>query len=292
MGAVMKLFGATAAVVVLIATPVQAELARKPLEVQSAFGADEAVKGQDYVRVAMTAPMADLVKAATPTNPAAMLEYGLALQLGRPSAASGLGRADKEKLKRGFRQMIDAYLNPTDKFDGVKFNEDSMLDTPDFWITLAEHIGRPKPHVDNAIVMADAQAMIPPGMAPTASAMTYMPDDQQAEEYNLGQDLVLDRQVVNASWACAQSARSFARLKKVQLLDVSETRMTPEQFAVAKGQLVDVYLTSYREGVLSCGSRDFFFSAADVASANLGKLGTLKEDPSAKLAVLPEVTDQ
>jgi hypothetical protein len=288
----LKRFVATACVATsLVAVSARAEPPRKPLEVQSSFGADDAVKGQAYIRIAMAAPMPDLAKAATATNPTAMLEYGLALQLGRPSASAMIDRGETEKLKRGFRAMIDAYLNSADRFDGVKFNEDSMLDHPDFWIALAEHIGRPKQHVDNAIIAADAQAMIPPGMGLTASAPTYMPDDQQSEEFNLGQDLILDRQVVNAAWACAQSARSFARLKKVQLLDVSATRMTPEQFADAKTGLIDVYRVSYQEGVLACGARDFFFQVADIAAANLGKLGALKEDPNATLASLPAVPE-
>lgn len=293
----LKLVGATSVCVALLmstgghAAPAPAPV-RRPLEVQSLFGADDAVKGQAYVKVAMTAPMLDLVNQATVTNPQAMLEYGLALELGRPSASSSLKKGERDKLKRGFNAMVNAYLTPQDKFAGVTFHEDSMLDVPDFWITLAEHIGRPKEHIDRDIVIAGAQAEIPMGMAPTASAPTYIPDDQQSDEFNLSSDLVLDREVVNAAWTCAQSARSFARLKKVQLLDISETKLTPAQFASALPTVIDFYRASYNEGVLSCGTSDFFFQVADVASANLGKLGELKEDANARLAPLEDKTNQ
>lgn len=282
----LKFISATAFATILLATSAHAATQHKELEVQSSFEVADALKGQDYLKVAMTAPMLDLLKSAQVTNPTAMLEYGLALELGRPSASQALGPEDKEKLKRGYRGMLDMYLNSGDKFSGVKFDEDSMLDVPDFWITLAEHIGRPKQRIDMSVIDATG-GNAPPGMA-SSTMMTYIPDDQQTQEFNLGHDLVLNRQVVNASWACAQSAQSFAKLKKTQLLDVSETKLTPTQFANAMSRVIADYRTAYQEGVLACGSRDFFFQAADTASANLGKLGALKEDPNAKLAPLAD----
>ncbi len=287
----LKFIGTTAFATLLLATAAHAATAHKELEVQSSFEVADALKGQDYLKVAMNAPMLDLLKSAQVTNPQAMLEYGLALELGRPSASGALDKDDKEKLKRGYRGMLDMYLNSGDKFSGVKFDEDSMLDVPDFWITLAEHIGRPKDRVDMSVIDASGAGNTPPGMA-SSTLMTYIPDDQQTQEFNLGHDLVLNRQVVNASWACAQSAQSFAKLKKTQVLDISETKLTPAQFASAMTRVVADYRTAYQEGVLACGSRDFFFKAADIASGNLGKLGALKEDPNLKPAPLADGSAQ
>ncbi len=251
----------------------------------SSFDAADALKGQDYLNAAMAGEMPDLLRRAQVTSPDIMLEYGLALEMGRPSASAALSSDDKEKLKRGYRAMLDLYLTSGDKFSGVKFDEDSMLDVPDFWIALAEHIGRPKPRVDvQAAAEAAAQSA---GNTPGGIAMDmiYVPDQSaQDKEFNLGEDLILNRQVVNAAWACAQSAQSFARLRKIQLLDVSETRLTPDQFANALSAVVADYRTAYNEGVLACGSRDYFFKVADVAGHNLGKLGSLKENPNAKPA--------
>lgn len=265
--------------------------ASKATDALGGFEAADAMKGQDYLNTAMDTDMTALLSRAQVTSPDVMLEYGLALELGRPSASANLSKDDKEKLKRGYRAMLDLYLNSGDKFGGVKFDEDSMLDVPDFWIALAEHIGRPKPRVDaQAAVEATAQAT-QPGSGVEPLPMVYIPDQSsQDKEFNLGEDLVLKRHVVNAAWACAQSAESFARLRKIQLIDNSQTKLTPSQFANAMSAVVADYRTAYQEGVLSCGSRDYFFKVADVAGQNLGKLGQIKEDPNAKPApvVAPE----
>lgn len=267
----------------------QAMAASKATENLGAFEAADALKGQDYVNAAMNTDMATLLTKAQVTAPDVMLEYGLALELGRPSASAALSKDDKDKLKRGYRAMLDLYLNSGDKFGGVKFDEDSMLDVPDFWIALAEHIGRPKPRVDVAQEAAAAQQV---GGGPAAMpTMIYIPDQSsQDKEFNLGEDLVLKRHVVNAAWSCAQAGESFARLRKVQLIDISQTKLTPSQFANALSAVIADYRTAYQEGVLACGSRDAFFKVADFAGQNLGKLGQMKEDPNAKPApvVAPE----
>lgn len=254
------------------------------------FDAADAIKGQDYLNTAMDTDMATLLSKAQVTAPDVMLEYGLALELGRPSASAALSKDDKEKLKRGYRAMLDLYLNSGDKFGGVTFNEDSMLDVPDFWIALAEHIGRPKPRVD-VRAAAEAAAQSQAQNANGEFTPVYIPDaSMQDKEFNLGDDLVLNRHVVNAAWSCAQSAESFARLRKIQVLDISQTKLTPSQFANAMSAVVADYRTAYQEGVLACGSRDAFFKVADVAGRNLGKLGQMKEDPNAKPA--PELAPE
>ncbi len=285
----MKTIVTAVAAVALLLGAGQAMAAAKATENLGAFDAADAMKGQDYLNAAMDTDMATLLGKAQVTAPEIMLEYGLALELGRPSASAALSKDDKEKLKRGYRAMLDLYLNSGDKFGGVKFDEDSMLDIPDFWIALAEHIGRPKPRVDVQEEAAAAAAGGGPGVE--APPMVYIPDQSsQDKEFNLGEDLVLKRHVVNAAWACAQSAESFARLRKIQLIDISQTKLTPSQFANAMSAVVSDYRTAYQEGVLACGSRDAFFKVADFAGKNLGKLGQMKEDPNAKPA--PEVAPE
>ncbi len=291
----MKRIWTAVAVVWAMAGAVQAAPPHKDIDALSGFEAADALKGQAYLDTAMTGAMPDLLAKAQVTAPDAMLAYGLALELGRPSASAALGKDDKDKLKRGYRGMLDLYLGSGDKFGNVRFDEDSMLDVPDFWIALAEHIGRPKERIDvRAAAEAAAQSLPQGPEGANAMAMIYVPDaSMQDQEFNLGHDLILGRHVVNAAWACAQSAESFARLKKVQVLDASQTRLTPAQFANAMGAVVADYRTAYQEGVLACGSRDYFFKVADVAAQNLGRLGQLKDDPNARPAPLtaPERTD-
>jgi len=283
----MKAMSATVLAIGLLMGAGQAAAASKATDSLGSFETADAIKGQDYLNIAMTEDMTVLLGKAQVTSPDAMLEYGLALELGRPSASADLSKDDKEKLKRGYRAMLDLYLNSGDKFGGVKFDEDSMLDVPDFWIALAEHIGRPKERVDmQAAADATAASMTQAGGGNPLSVI-YVPDQSlQDQEFNLGNDLILNRHVVNAAWSCAQSAESFARLRKIQMLDISQTKLTPTQFANAMGAVVGNYRVAYQEGVLACGSRDEFFKVAEVAEHNLGKLGEMKENPAAKPAPL------
>jgi len=289
----MKTILLAAAAIGLALSAGQAMALSKATDNLGSFEAADALKAQAYLDAAVAADMPSLLSKAQVTAPEQMLEYGLALELGRPSASTALSKDDKEKLKRGYRAMLDLYLNSGDKFGSVKFDEDSMLDVPDFWIALAEHIGRPKPRVDvraAAEAAMQSQASGPDGAA--AMTMVYVPDASiQDKEFNLGEDLVLNRHVVNAAWSCAQSAQSFARLRKIQVIDISQTKLTPVQFANAMSAVVADYRTAYQEGVMACGSRDQFFKIADVAGQNLGKLGQLKDDPNAKPApVVPETS--
>jgi hypothetical protein len=252
---------------------------KKELSNRESFTPADAVKGQAYVNAAMTAPMMDLLRQADVQHPDIMLEYGIALDLGRPSVSSQMSKDDRDKLKRGFRDMLDLYITKSDKFD-ITFNEDAMLDQSEFWIYLAKHVGRPKPRASLAGV---AQAESAPGAPP----MAFMPDDpNQDKEFNLNEDLILKPNVVNAATACGQSAYGFARMHKVQTVDIAATKLTPEQFASAQESAVKAYRLSYAEGVLACGSRDYFLKAADFASHNLGALGNMKDNPAAVVADL------
>ena len=252
----------------------------RELNNKSIYTPADAIKGQDYVRKAMTTPMMDLLQKADVNHPEMMLTYGLALDLGRTSVSSEMNKEDREKLKRGFRAMLDLYLNKQDKFD-ITFDEDAMLDQSEFWIYLAKHVGRKKqqqPLNGNLGMTSDPSQ---------GTSGFFVPDQpQENSEFNLNQDLVLRPNVVNAATSCAESAFGFARMKKAQLVDISETKLTPDQFAQVEATAARVYRTSYSLGISACGSRDFFMEVADFSSQNLGKLGAMKDNPAAILADL------
>ncbi len=255
---------------------------KKDIDNKSTFTTEDAVRGQVYVNAAMNTPMMDLLQKADVHHPDIMLEYGLALDLGRTSVSQQMPKDDREKLKRGFRAMLDLYLNKSDKFD-ITFDEDAMLDQSEFWIYLAKHVGRAKPRsqMPNISVpdMGSQQETMP---------MQFVPDDpNQDKEFNLNQDLVLKPNVVNAAATCAQSAFGFARMKKTQMIDISATKLTPEQFAQAQDTAVKTYRMAWSEGIMACGSREYFQTAASFSAQNLGVLGTMKENPDAKLSDLP-----
>ena len=276
-GAALTAVGIVLGVSLIIGGAADAKGQKKELSNRESFTSADAIKGQAYVNAAMTSPMMDLLQKADVQHPDIMLEYGIALDLGRPSVSSQMSKDDRDKLKRGFRDMLDLYITKSDKFD-ITFNEDAMLDQSEFWIYLAKHVGRPKPRASLAGV---AQAESAPGAPP----MAFMPDDpNQDKEFNLNEDLILKPNVVNAATACGQSAYGFARMHKVQTVDISETKLTPEQFATAQEAAVKAYRLSYAEGVLACGSRKYFMQVADFASHNLGALGNMKDNPAAVVA--------
>lgn len=280
----LKLLGLAAVCLPLvIGSAAQAAGKKRELSNKETFTAADAVKGQAYVNAAMTAPMMDLLSKADVQHPEIMLEYGLALDLGRPSVSKNMSKDDREKLKRGFRTMLDLYLNKSDKFD-ITFDEDAMLDQSEFWIYLAKHVGRPKPR--QAQLSQQVDPMSPNGVG----GLAFVPDDSdQDKEFNLNTDLILKSSVVNAATTCAQSAFAFARMRKAQTVDITETKLTPEQFATVQTAAVKAYRFAYAEGQMACGDRDYFNTVVDFSSRNLGHLGAMKDNPNAVLATLGEV---
>ncbi len=264
----------------------EAATRKQELSLKETFSPEDAAKGQVYLDAAMTTPMEVLLKGADAQHPANMFEYGLALYLGRPSVAMQMNAGDKEKLKTAYRGVLDLYLNSSDKFGKVNFDEDEMLDNGDFWVYLAEHIGRPKTRQElNTTVTVAADQ----GMGPGGGMLAFIPDNQNTE-FNLNQDLVLRRQVVNAATTCATSAASFARMKKAQTVDIAETKLAPDKFAEMKTTATRLYRAAYDLGGMSCPSKAYFQKAASFAAQNLGKLGALKDDPAAIVATLSEDT--
>ncbi len=252
---------------------------KQDLNNKETFKPEDAVKGLVYVDKAMTTPMMDLLKKADVQHPDYMLEYGLALDLGRESVSQQMSKDDREKLKRGFRAMLDLYINSSDKFD-ITFDEDAMLDQSEFWIYLAKHVGRPKERVSlNGVAGGESVPGGPP--------MVFVPDSpDQDKEFNLLNDVILNGNVVNASTACAQSAFGFARMRKAQTVDIAETKLTPEQFATVQATAVKAYRMAYSEGQLACSGLDNFNKIVAFSSQNLGKLGTMKDNPDAKVATV------
>ncbi len=279
-GATLAAVGIVLGVSLAMSGTAEARGQKKELSNREGFTTTDAMQGQAYVSAAMTTPMMDLLMKADVKHPDIMLEYGIALDLGRTSVSSQMSKDDRDKLKRGFREMLDLYINSGDKFD-ITFNEDAMLDQSEFWIYLAKHVGRPKPR--QGMLNQQGDTMPSPGAAP----MTFMPDDpDQDKEFNLLQDLILKPNVVNAATACGQSAFGFARMRKVQTVDIAETKLTPEQFATAQEAAIKAYRLSYAEGQLACGGRDYFTKVVDFASHNLGALGNMKDNPVAVVADL------
>ncbi|CAL4865802.1 hypothetical protein MMA231_00038 [Asticcacaulis sp. MM231] len=267
----------------VIGTTAQAAGKKRELSNKETFTAADALKGQAYVSAAMTTPMMDLLSKADVQHPDIMLEYGLALDLGRPSVSKNMSKDDREKLKRGFRTMLDLYLNKSDKFD-ITFDEDAMLDQSEFWIYLAKHVGRPKPR--QAQLSQQVDPMSPNGVG----GLAFVPDNSdQDKEFNLNTDLILKPNVVNAAATCAQSAFAFARMRKAQTVDIAETKLTPEQFATVQTAAVKAYRFAYAEGQMACGDRDYFNTVVDFSSHNLGLLGTMKDNPNAAVAALGEI---
>ncbi len=281
----------TLAAVVAIA-PAHAATAKKDRNVQDGFSNAEAVKAQAWLDIAMTRPMIDLLQKADVTNPEAMLEYGLALELGRPSASTALSPDAKAKLKSDYRLMLDLYLTPADKKNfpelaDANFENDAMLDNQEFWVDLAKQIGHRKEHAALDQPLPDDS-----GMAGAGGSMTFIPDPQnEGDDLNLSKDLVLTRGVVNAAVGCAESAAGFAKMKKAQTVDATATKLTADQVSAMRTSAARVYRTSYSVGILACGSRDYFFKAADFAATNLGSLGTMKDDPNAVVADLGDIQD-
>lgn len=276
---------------IAMVTQAQAETKQQALTVQANFTPEQAVKGQAWLDAAMMTPMLDLLSHADVTNPQGMMEYGLALELGRPSASAQLPQSQKDKLKEGYRSMLDLYLNASDKKDPVlskvDFTEDAMLDNQEFWVDLAKQIGHRKERtaIDQSV---PAQGPEDPG----APMMTFIADPQNNDNgLNLNQDLVLQRGIVNAATACAESAAGFAKMRKTQLIDIAATRLSPDAFAKAKAEAVRTYRIAYAEGIQACGSEDYFMKAAKFAGQHLGALGEMKEDPNAKLADLKVKAD-
>lgn len=278
------------ALAVAAAAPAEAATRKQERSVQDGFTAAEAQKAQAWLDAAMTTPMADLIAKADVTSPETMLEYGLALELGRPSASATLSPDARDKLKADYRLMLDLYLNASDKKDpalaDVKFDEDAMLDNQEFWVDLAKQIGHRKERTAIDQTIADDYGMGPGG------PMTFIPDPQDDDNgLNLSKDLVLARGAVNAATGCAEAAAGFAKMKKAQTIDISNTKLSADELTAMRSNAARVYRTSYSVGILACGSRDFFLKAADFATANLGDFGALKDDPAATVVDLGDIQD-
>jgi hypothetical protein len=259
---------------------------KKELNSKAVYSQADAVKGQAHVSAAMTVPMLDLLQKADVNHPEYMLQYGLALDLGRPSVSQQLAQGDKERLKTGYRELLDIYLTSKDKFD-IEFDEDAMLDESEFWIYLAKHVGRKqdKQQLNSAMGV---------GNDPAAGTMGFFVPQSFGDDdskLNLNQDLVLKPGLVNAATTCAQSAYAFARMGKAQKVDISATKLTPDQFAKVQETAARVYQVSYKQGVLACGSKAFFLKTVAFSEQNLGVLGGMKENPAAILANISDPTE-
>lgn len=265
-----------------LAAPLHAETRSQAMRRKEVFTDQDAEKAQAHVKAAMTVPMETLLAKADIQHPQNMLQYGLGLYLGRPTATASMPKGEKEKLKAAYRALLDQYLTASDKFGSVTFDEDAMLDNGDFWVYLAQHIGRPK---ERQPLNQQTGAGLDSAGAVTNMFMTDRMENDN-EDFNLTTEPIIRRQVANAAITCTTTARSFARMKKAQMVAIAETKLTPEKYAEMRVTAARIYRTSYVLGIRACATEANFMTAADFASQNLGTLGALKDNPEAKLAEL------
>lgn len=265
-----------------IAVPLHAETRSQAMRRKEVFTDQDAEKGQAHVTAAMTVPMETLLAKADIQHPQNMLQYGIGLYLGRASAAASMSKGETEKLKAAYRALLDQYLTSSDKFGSVTFDEDAMLDNGDFWVYLAQHIGRPKER--QALNQGAGAGVDSTGAATNIFMVDRM--ENEADDYNLVTEPIIRRQVANAAITCATTARSFARMKKAQTVDIAETKLTPEKYAEMRVTAGRIYRGSYVLGVRACATEANFMKAADFAGKHLGVLGDMKDDPNAQLVGL------
>jgi hypothetical protein len=249
---------------------------KQRLSRRETFSQKQAEAAQVHVRRAMSEPMADLLAKADFQHAEVMLSYGLALYLGRPSATANLSDGEKARLKAAYRDVLDLYLTSGDKFPNVTFDEDAMLENGDFWVYLAEHVGRP-----NESRRLEQTLPTEAGNSAGTSTLMLMPNNPNQSGENIGADLVIDRGVANAAISCATSAMAFARMKKAQVVDIAETKLTSEKFTEMRVTAARLYRSAYGTGVAACASKANFLTAAEFSAGNLGRLGAMKVDAAA-----------
>lgn len=274
----VRLMAAAMTALLAMSVAVGAGAASKKTELRrkETFSQQDAERAQVHVKAAMNTSMEALLAKADIQHPENMLQYGLGLYLGRNSVTASMAPADKEKLKAAYRALLDQYLTSNDKFGDVTFDEDAMLDNGDFWVYLAEHIGRPKERrpLNQAATLGGENAG-------TTNIFIMEAYENDNDDYNLTTEPIIKRQVANAAITCATSARSFARMKKAQTVAIDETDLSPDKFAEMRVTAARLYRSSYVLGVKACASEANFSTAAEFASQHLGILGNKKDDPTA-----------
>jgi hypothetical protein len=236
-----------------------------------------AKKAQTHVRLAMQKPMAELMKRAAEINSDYLLAYGLGLELGRPPATRDMTALERAKVQEVFQSLLVLYVRAK---DGIKLNGDEaiLLDQPDFWILMARSVGfvqRPP-----SFQVTDDQ----PGATTTTVTTTDlgMITASDGKRYTLTGEPTLNPMIASAAQTCAIYARVDARMHKVMMVDAAAApHLTPEALTALKVRAKDMAKDARVLGIDACAGAGFYDEVRRFAGNNLGKLGTLKDDPAA-----------
>ncbi|HVZ28823.1 MAG TPA: hypothetical protein VG839_00410 [Asticcacaulis sp.] len=287
-------FGAALGVVLaaglVFAAPADAETKSK-LNLTGKFDTAASKKAWPRLQGAMNRPMAELVDKATQFDPDAVLEYGLALELGRP--AETLSERQAKRVQSAFAAFLNAN---TDLRDNVTLtgHEEALLKEPDFWIILAKNLARhERQQAFNAGGTLSTDGGFTPGGALSFSSIDWDDGEFSQGNYDLSGPAVLGRYMVYASQSCAMYARAFDQMKKVQLIDAAALpKLTPDELANDRKEAVRIYRLTAHLGPQACGGQEMFDTVSAFADNYLGQLGAYPNDPKLTLASLDKAADE
>ena len=251
------------------------------LQTYGKFTPGAAKKAQGYVTTAMTVPMADMLSQASELKAEAMLTYGLGLELGRAPATRDMSANDRARVQAVFKEMLILYIRAKDNID-LNGDEAILLDQPDFWILMARSLSfkerPPALYLDN-----------PDGSGTVITTDATIITASDGKQYSLVGQPVLDAGRVSAAQSCVIYARTEARMHKVQTVDASAApHLSPEKLSEYKASAKTLGTNARRFGIDACGNQNYYKAVRAYATLNLGKLGALKDDPSALVEATPD----
>ncbi len=251
------------------------------LQTYGKFTPAAARKAQAYVTTAMTVPMTDLLSQASQLKAEAMLTYGLGLELGRAPATRDMSPNERARVQAVFKEMLILYVRAKDDIN-LTGSETILLDQPDFWILMARSLSfRERPpslYLDN-----------PDGSGTVITTDANIITASDGKQYSLVGQPLLDAGRVSAAQSCVIYARAEARMQKVQTVDASAApHLSPEKLSEYKQSAKTLGANARRFGTDACGNSNYYKAVRAYASLNLGKLGILKDDPSALVDATPD----
>lgn len=245
------------------------------LKTYGKYSQKTAKKAQANVRAAMVTPMVDLLRKAAELNPEAMLNYGLALELGRPSATKDMNERERAQVQQVFQTLLILYVRATDRVD-LTGKESVLLDQPDFWILMARSMSFVPPPVYATVTESGG------GDLSSVTESQLMMTSIDGKRYSLKGEPMLNGQIVSAAQSCAIYARVGARMEKVMRLDPASTpHLTVQALDDYKKQAKVVYKQARGFGIDGCAGENNYKAALAFASLHLGKLGTLADGTDA-----------
>lgn len=268
----MRILGVLMAACVLTATTANA--APQKLRSYGEFTPAAAKKAQTDVRNAMTRPMDELLTRATEISPEYLLDYGLALELGREPATRQMSDLQRQRVQTIFQDLLGQYIKAKDNI-ALKGTEPQLLEQADFWILLARSLAWLD--APPAIAVSDEAT----GTVTVTDTQTIVRGERQ--RYTLrGDRPVLDPKITSAAQTCAIYARVSARMQKVVTLErANDPNITPEQLKAFKAEAADILRQARTLGVDACAGAAFFDEVTAFAARHMGKLGTLPDEAAA-----------